>query len=121
MNVKFRFFLALSLSLSMACAGAVSRPCTDGGQAAREKPVKGHKQCSQIKNSQGLWVNDGSYVEWYPSGGRALKGSYKVGQKDGQWLEWDESGKKISEKWYVEGAEVPGRVATQPIPSPTMR
>jgi antitoxin component YwqK of YwqJK toxin-antitoxin module len=54
-------------------------------------------------------VNEGPYVEWYPSGKRAVEGEFKHGKKHGKWREWDESGKLLSERWFEDGVETATR------------
>ncbi len=95
------------------CAFGPSHPCGDAGEPAREVPLdkklQGNKQCTQRKDASGRFVNDGKYVEWHPSGNRALQGEYKMGKKDGKWTEWDDKGKVISQKWFEDGVEAPAR------------
>jgi hypothetical protein len=126
--------LAIALAASIACAATQSacvtvaaHPCTKGSQAARAdgKVGKGTKQCVQVKDASGAYVNHGKYVEWHPNGVRALEGEYVGGFKNGKWLEWDETGRKLAEKWFEAGNEVPGReekpyngIGPPPLPTP---
>jgi hypothetical protein len=105
-------FLTSALALA-GCAGKPHRPCTDGGQPAREKPLNlgGNKRCDQVKDRSGQFVNSGKYIEWYPSGAVGLEGEYKDGKKSGKWIEWEEGGKKISERWFEDGVETQTRTA----------
>jgi hypothetical protein len=88
-----------------------SHPCTRGSQPAHAdgKAGKGTKQCQQIRDASGNYVNQGKYIEWHPNGVRALEGEYTAGYKTGKWIEWDDQGRKLSEKWFENGTEVPGR------------
>jgi len=98
-------------ALGLGCAGGkIQRPCTWGGEPAREKPAGGTKQCLQQRNkATGEWENSGQYLEWYASGRKALEGEYRRGRKHGKWSEWDESGKLISEKFFEDGVVVQSR------------
>lgn len=81
-----------------------------GGQPAHESvtvPLRGARSCYQKKNSDGVYVNDGKYFEWYPDEKIALTGEYSMGKKTGRWIEYDETGKKISDQYYNEGKEMP--------------
>lgn len=112
----------LSLSfLAASCVSGPRRPCTDGGQPAWEKSPgwKGNRRCNQRRNTDGAWVNDGKYVEWFPDGKRALEGEYKMGVKTGKWFEWDEKGKLVSERWFEDGKETTTR-ETKPIQGAAM-
>lgn len=113
-----RLLLALLLPIAVGatgpgCSSVAKRPCTQGGQPAHGdgKPGKGNKQCEQAKDAAGNFVNHGRYIEWYPSGKRAMEGEYLSGSKHGKWTEWDEQARKVSEKWYENGVEVEGREA----------
>ena len=83
------------------------RPCTEGGEASREKAIRGTKQCQQVRTTTGQFVNHGEYREWYPNGKLAIEGEYKAGRKHGRWYEYDDQGKKLSDTWYEDGIEVP--------------
>jgi len=98
----------------ISCVGRRARLCGEGGQPAREILWKGDKQCDQVRDKQGRWINEGSYREFYSSGKRALQGEYKNGEKNGTWSEYNEDGKKISERYFVDGVEVPSRTAINP-------
>jgi hypothetical protein len=103
--------LTIALLLGVACATVASHPCTKGGQPAFDdgKVGKGTKQCVQVKDSSGAYINQGKYVEWHPNGVRAIEGEYAGGFKTGKWIEWDDQGRKLKEKWFEGGNEVPGR------------
>jgi hypothetical protein len=103
----------LGLLAGFGCVTAAPHPCTKGGQPAHEdgKVGKGNKQCEQARDASGQYLNHGHYIEWYPSGKRAIEGEYASGLKTGKWSEWDESGKLISEKWFDSGTETQGREA----------
>ncbi|OFZ00060.1 MAG: hypothetical protein A2Z97_16215 [Bdellovibrionales bacterium GWB1_52_6] len=88
------------------CAAKAHRPCSEGGEPSREKTIRGTKQCLQVRDRNGKFVNDGDFVEWHPNGQRAGEGEYKMGAKHGKWTEWDERGKKISEKYFENGSPV---------------
>lgn len=110
-------FLSCALCLVLAGGGVVTgcattreKPCLNGGQPARDardKPFNGDRRCTQRKNSEGQYVNDGLYREIYPNGRVALEGEYKDGKKVGIWTEYDEKGKKIAVRHWVRGVEVP--------------
>ncbi|OFZ22155.1 MAG: hypothetical protein A2X94_08870 [Bdellovibrionales bacterium GWB1_55_8] len=106
----FRPLTVLLFSLLWGgCATVVSKPCLTGGEpaiGADEKPIGGSRQCEQAKDRSGRFVNHGNYIEWYPSGRRAIEGEYRFGARHGKWTRWDQNGKIISEKFYNEGAEV---------------
>jgi hypothetical protein len=108
----------LGVQLS-GCAFSVSKPCTEGGDPAREKPVRGTKQCYQQKDASGHYVNNGKYLEWHPNGLRATEGEYKLGRKDGKWSEWDDTGRLVSERWFDNGVEgmLPSRGLATPASS----
>jgi hypothetical protein len=115
MRLRLGLFL-LTLPVISGCTALMTRaqkPCTGtaAGQPAHDdgKVGKGNKQCEQIRDSAGGYVNHGHYIEWYVSGKRMLEGDYASGSKSGKWSEWDEQGKLIAEKWYENGSEVPGR------------
>src|SRR4051794_11833842 len=94
------------LALS-GCSTTVSKPCSTGGQSPREGPqIKGTKQCIQMKDRSGKFINHGRYIEWHPNGKRALEGEYKGGLKTGKWSEWDDKGHLLNEKWFEDGVQV---------------
>ena len=135
--LRFLIFAGISVGVNLGTSSTVlafasksPRPCTEGGQPPRDdgKVGKGNKQCEQIKDSSGKFLNHGRYIEWFPSGKRALEGEYTAGAKTGKWMEWDESGKLLYEKWFENGTEVPGReekpyngLTPQPRATPTSR
>jgi hypothetical protein len=97
------------LVLSSSCVTHRRKPCTEGGQSAREPATvfRGTKRCYQDLDKSGHLVNHGKYYEWYVSDKLALEGEYKEGKKTGRWIEYDETGKKISDKHYLDGKEIP--------------
>jgi antitoxin component YwqK of YwqJK toxin-antitoxin module len=98
--------LFLLLALSCISCATPSHPCLQGGEPARETPFIGDKQCTQKKNKDGAYVNEGLYREWYPNGKLALEGFYKDGHKDGVWVEYSSiDGRKISEHYFEDGVE----------------
>lgn len=115
----------LAGALLLGACTTVPHPCLEGGEPARDAPVvvqvdaegkpvkpprwKGTRQCFQRKGPEGKLVNDGRYVEYYPSGARALEGEYKMGKRHGKWLEFDPDGKLISERWFDNGRETETR------------
>lgn len=106
-----KFFTGLiSLSLCQfylaSCSSKAFRPCSEGGGPARDKISRGTKQCAQIKDRTGQFMNHGPYVEWHPNGMKAAEGEFKMGHKQGRWLEWDEKGKKISDRFFENGHEL---------------
>lgn len=115
------------LAAQTACVTVAQHPCTKGGQPARAdgKIGKGTKQCLQVRDTSGNFVNQGRYVEWHTNGVRAIEGEYAGGFKTGKWIEWDEQGRKLTEKWFEGGNEVPGReekpyngLGPPPLPKP---
>ena len=95
-----------------SCSSSPKRPCSEGGQAAHDPgtgpiPFQGTKKCFQKPDESGVWVNDGKYFEWYPSEKIAVTGEYKMGKKSGRWAEYDENGKKVSDRYFENGKEVP--------------
>ncbi len=122
-----RYALALPLAalaaLSAAsCKTTASHPCTlpTAGQAAHDGPPgKGTKQCIQVKDGTGHYVNHGKYIEWFPDGKRWIQGEYKYGLKHGKWSEWDEQGKLVSEHWWEDGVMLPDRDTHPPSPAPS--
>jgi hypothetical protein len=110
MNLTFILvLLTASVVLMTSCSTSRSRPCSEGGQPPRETsiPFKGTKRCFQVKDESGKYVNHGKYFEWFGSEKIAITGEYKLGKKSGRWIEYDETGKKISDKYYDEGKEIP--------------
>lgn len=111
----------LAVLLLTGCAVARHKPCTDGGDAPREKPIEGNKidkkQCTQEKDRHGKLVNQGSYKEWFFNGRLALEGEYRDGKRHGKWFEYDEAGKIVSERWFEDGKETATRTNTQPVNS----
>lgn len=97
--------------LASGCVTLASHPCTQGGQPAFDdgKVGKGTKQCIQVKDTNGNYINQGKYIEWHKNGVRAIEGEYVGGFKTGKWIEWDNQGRKLKEKWFESGNEVPGR------------
>lgn len=93
------------------CVTIAQHPCTKGGQPAHDdgKVGKGTKQCLQVRDGNGGYVNQGAYTEWHANGQRAFDGEYLNGFKNGKWREWDDKGVLLSEKWYESGQPVPGR------------
>ncbi len=97
-------FLVLS-----ACSFSRVKPCTSGGQPAREgeSPSIGVKSCHQVIDSvTGKALNEGKYYEWYENDALALEGEYRGGKKTGRWIEYDENGQRISDRYFLEGKEV---------------
>lgn len=67
----------------------------EGGQPKREYRVKMY--------SDGSLVNDGEYVEWYPSGQKYKEGKFVDGLEQGEWTFWHENGQIAKQPSYVEG------------------
>ncbi|MCM2279926.1 MAG: hypothetical protein NDJ89_17770 [Oligoflexia bacterium] len=106
--------LLVVAGLGTGCVSVVQKPCSTGGDPARDKPFTGRiekKQCEQRRGKAGRDVNHGAYREWYPNGRLALEGEYREGARSGKWFEWDEQGKLLSERWFENGKEVPTRAA----------
>jgi hypothetical protein len=102
-------YLAILLTF-LSCATHRKKPCTTGGQPAREaseKPFRGIKRCNQDYDKSGALVNHGKYYEWYNNDKIALTGEYKDGKKTGRWTEYDEKGEVVSDKYFDEGKEIP--------------
>lgn len=100
------------LSMAPACAAHRKIPCTQGGESARSQSIAleapaGKKQCTQVKNEFGKYVNDGKYYEWHTNDKIAVIGEYKLGKKTGRWIEYDSKGDKVSDAYYDFGREVP--------------
>jgi hypothetical protein len=96
--------------MSQGCAGKRKKPCTEGGQPARETaaiPFRGIKRCEQAIGKQGFVVNQGKYFEWFNNDKIALEGEYKDGKKTGRWIEYDEMGKKVADRFFEDGKEIP--------------
>ncbi len=100
---------ALLLVLLTSCSFAHKKPCTSGGQPAREDgEFVGKKRCDQVIDSfSGKPTNQGKYFEWFDNDKLALEGEYKNGKKSGRWIIYDEDGKKISDLYFENGKEVP--------------
>ena len=103
-------FILLSLVMGgSSCASHPQRPCTEGGQPAREGPTpfRGIKRCYQEPDLSGRLVNQGKYFEWYNNDKIALTGEYKDGKKTGRWIVYDEKGDKVSDQYFENGKEIP--------------
>lgn len=101
---------ALLVCLAASCA-TISKPCQEGGDVAWDWGVgkqapRGNRQCLQIQDKTGTWVNHGRYVVWFPGGESALEGAFKDGLKEGKWTQYDEKGKKVTERMFEKGVEV---------------
>lgn len=112
MSARRLIIASLLVSLfGLGCAVSRKRPCTEGGDPVHERvvggePFRGIKSCYQKPDSNGAWVNDGKYYEWFPSEKISVTGEYKLGKKTGRWTEYDESGKKLSDRYFDNGKEV---------------
>jgi hypothetical protein len=98
--------LLFSAILSASCT--TTRPCSEAGDVSWASTIKGDRFCEQ-KRIDGRWVNQGSYIQKYPSGKIALEGSFVGGKKNGLWVEYDEQGNKIRERRYDNGVETSSR------------
>ena len=111
--LSFGPILGLVLVLGVTGCSSINRyPCTEGGQPVRDlpygsPPFRGTKSCFQRPDGEGGWVNDGKYLEKYPSEKIAVTGEYRMGKKNGRWIEYDEKGKKTSDRYFENGKEVP--------------
>lgn len=99
------------LILSMVLEGCVThpyRPCSGGGQPAHDASAsfQGIKRCYQVKDDTGKFVNDGKYMEWYPSEKISIVGEYKSGKKTGRWIHYDENGNKVNDTYFQNGKEI---------------
>lgn len=110
MPIWRNLLLAGAVFTACGCAFAPSHPCQEAGEPARDVPFKGDKRCSQTRTPNGKYVNQGPYQEWYPNGKLALEGGYKMGKKDGRWIEYDPNGRKVSQRFYEDGVDVPEKV-----------
>lgn len=102
--VSMGFFVVMS-----ACSSTPFKPCTSGGQPPREGGglIPGTiKRCFQVKDGEGVLVNDGEYYEWYSSDNIAITGKYDKGKKIGRWIEYDKNGKVSSDKYFKDGKPV---------------
>lgn len=90
---------------------ALKRPCSEAGDTSWTPEFKnaGDKQCNQIQDKEGRYINHGKYVHKYRSGKPAVVGFFKDGKRDGVWEFFDEAGEKKIERFYRDGVEtVPG-------------
>ncbi len=105
------FFIFLStLPFFFSCSGKPFRPCTEGGQPPHENlisPFRGTKRCFQTQDASGNTLNDGKYYEMSLDDTLATEGEYTMGKKTGRWIEYNEKGKKISDKYFHDGKEIP--------------
>jgi hypothetical protein len=92
--------LLTTLGLICTTSCATTKPCTPAGDFNGLPAIKGNKQCSQIRLSDGTWANDGRFVQWHPNGQPAIEGAFKEGRKVGKWTYYDENGKKTEEKTF---------------------
>jgi hypothetical protein len=108
------------LAIGVGCVTSPSRPCTEAGEPARDKPFAQvlDRRCEQRKGPEGRFVNVGRYQEWYPGGQVALEGDYKEGKKSGKWIEWSADGKKVGERWFENGVETQTREQKVPTSAP---
>ncbi len=67
--------------------------------------MRGDKVCYQKQLPNGKVVDNGRYIQYFPSGKLFLEGNFKEGEKDGYWFQYDEKGKKVLEKYYENGME----------------
>ena len=100
--------VALAGCVFSSCSINRTKPCTHGGQPAREptSAFQGIKKCYQARDKFGVLLNDGKYYEWFNNDKIALTGEYKMGKKTGRWIVYDEDGKKVSDQYFEEGKEV---------------
>lgn len=99
--------LTAALLTASSCAFSRFKPCTDGGEPALTKPTGGTRQCVTQLGPNGKEQNHGGYREWHPNGKLAVEGEYYEGKKNGRWTEWDAEGKKLGERFFRFGKEVP--------------
>ncbi len=96
----------------VSCSFVRVRPCTSGGQPAHDTPVAsiGVQKCTQVTDPvSGKTVNEGKYYEWYENEVLAVEGEYKAGKKSGRWIEYDSDGNRSSDRYFLDGKEVPKR------------
>ena len=99
------FLLMPAMTTVLSACSTSSKPCSAGGDVTWNPPLKGNRQCYQVKDADGKYINQGKYVEWYKNGNMALEGQFKDGFKDGVWIQYDETGRKVMEKLFRNGVE----------------
>lgn len=108
MVVRWLVCLIIFIHVLSSCSTTRQKPCSEGGQPAREStaPFKGTKKCYQEMDKAGVYLNHGRYYEWHENEKIAIIGEYKMGKKVGRWIEYNEKGEKIADKYFNEGKEV---------------
>jgi hypothetical protein len=106
------------LAMGALFAGcALTKPCTDGGDASWPTDFKGDKTCQKKKDKEGKEMNHGRYTAKYPSGRVALIGSFFDGKKHGTWSQYDEKGEKTLERYFDHGVEKISNHGIEPVPA----
>ena len=103
-KIKIWLFLLFSLSIWSGCA--VSKPCSEAGDITWNPKIVGDKLCTQKKNKEGRYVNDGIFRQVYQTTGKvALEGQFENGKKQGIWLYYGEDQQLKSAKYFDQGVE----------------
>ncbi len=110
--VRYAMFTTLLLA---ACSGTAP---TDAPATDAPAPVVQELQCPEGTTIQSAnsakgeekWcdrggVMHGPYVQYYPDGSKAVKGSYDSNVPDGDWIYWHENGQESSKGKYVKGKQ----------------
>jgi antitoxin component YwqK of YwqJK toxin-antitoxin module len=85
---------------------AVSKPCSEAGDVTWEPKIVGDKLCTQKKDKEGKYVNDGAFRQIYGSNRKmALEGQFEMGKKQGIWLFYSEDQQLKMAKYFEQGVE----------------
>ena len=103
MNIHQLASVVAIATVVVSCA--THKLCSEAGDTSWPNSVRGDKVCYQKELPDGRIVNQGAFVQYFPSGKKFLEGSFKDGEKDGYWTQYNESGKKVVEKYYDNGLE----------------
>lgn len=87
-------------------ACSIRKPCAEGGDISWTPKIVGDKRCTQKKQPDGTFLNEGPFRQIYESNREiALEGEFVKGQKHGIWLHFGEDRKLKSAKYFEKGVE----------------
>ena len=92
--------------MGMLSGCAISKPCSEAGDITWNPKIVGDKLCTQKKNKDGKYVNDGPFRQIYQTTGKvALEGQFEGGKKQGIWLYYGEDQQLKAARYYDQGVE----------------
>ena len=104
--MRRRLALSMIITVLVLQVGACKRGemrCPGESKLAGGKPPDASEEWCEYKDAEGNAVKHGTYIAWYPEGGKQAEVYYENGKENGPTTVWYPSGKKMLEGSLKDG------------------